>query len=257
MILALAQINSTIGDFRANREKITAFTRRAAECDADIVLFPELAVCGYPPMDLLDQSCFIEQNVQAVEVLKKELLPEIAAGIGFVNRSPYSHGKSLVNEYGIIQNGELIFEQHKTLLPTYDVFDEARNFEPARSWNVFELKPAAPLPALLGFAICEDVWRETDIPGTSYPIDPVQKLLDAGAEMICIPSASPFVAGKHIVRSALAQKISQRGNVPVVYINAVGANDQIIFDGRSFIVSKTGSVVGAKAFEEDLLIVSV
>jgi NAD+ synthase (glutamine-hydrolysing) len=266
MRISIAQINSTIGDFSGNRKKILEYSRRAVlEQKADMVLFPELAVCGYPPMDLLDQDHFVELNIRTVHMLQQEIPPDIAVGVGFVNRNPYSGGKSLVNEYGLILGGRLAFEQIKTLLPTYDVFDEARNFEPAREWSVFEYRGER-----IGFAICEDVWRETDIPGTSYIRDPVRELLAQGLSLLCVPSASPYVAGKLKLRRALAGRISYRGNVPLVYINAVGANDQILFDGRSFVMvpeDASGATAGnaaagelpspqvtAKTFAEDLLV---
>ncbi|GHT21364.1 NAD+ synthase [Planctomycetales bacterium] len=252
MKIALGQINSTIGAFEKNRQKIIDLTVQAKKQHADLVLFPELSVCGYPPMDLLDQDSFTEQNIRSIRILQQELPPDIAVGIGFVNRTPYAHGKSLVNEYGIIYNGKLVFEQNKTLLPTYDVFDEARNFEPAQNWNTFDFQGER-----IGIAICEDVWLATDIPGTSYRIDPVRKLLNDGATVLCVPSASPFTAGKHQVRLELAERIALRGNVSVVYVNAVGANDQIVFDGRSFVLRGNGTAVcGAKAFEEDLIVFS-
>jgi NAD+ synthase (glutamine-hydrolysing) len=254
-------MNSTIGDFNGNREKILSFVRRAADAGADLVLFPELVVCGYPPMDLLDQDRFVELNIRTVHILQRELPPGIAVGLGFVNRNTYSRGKNLVNEYGIILDKRLVFEQVKTLLPTYDVFDEARNFEAAQKWNVFEYKGER-----IGVAICEDVWRETDTPGTFYMKDPVRELLDQGISMLCVPSASPYVAGKLKVRQALAERIAMRGNIPLVYINAVGANDQIIFDGRSFVTVPAAGAetlasakdypvcLSAKAFEEDLVL---
>ncbi|MDR2534944.1 MAG: NAD+ synthase [Treponema sp.] len=255
MRISIGQINSAIGDFSGNKEKILAFSKKAVkEHQADMILFPELAVCGYPPMDLLDQDRFVEMNVRTLRRLQQELPGDIAVGLGFVNRNPYAHGKSLVNVYGVILKGALVFEQAKTLLPTYDVFDEARNFESAQEWNVFEWKDQR-----IGFAICEDVWRETVIPGTNYGKDPVRKLLDQGITLLCAPSASPYIAGKLNVRRALAQGISRRGNIPMVYINAVGANDSIIFDGRSFIIdpsppSKDPQIrLNAKAFEEDLV----
>ncbi|MDR1385452.1 MAG: NAD+ synthase [Planctomycetaceae bacterium] len=261
MRIALAQINSVIGGFNNNREKILSFVRQAEKEQANLILFPELAVCGYPPMDLLDQDCFVEMNIRTVHILQRELPRNIAVGLGFVNRNPYSRGKNLVNEYGILLDGQLVFEQFKTLLPTYDVFDEARNFEPARKWNVFEWKGER-----IGIAICEDVWRETDTPGTAYLRDPVRQLLNRGATLLCVPSASPFVAGKLAIRRNLAERIAHRGNVPTIYVNAVGANDSIIFDGRSFVVAPqrvtsqtTNSRVvslqcSAKPFEEDLVI---
>jgi NAD+ synthase (glutamine-hydrolysing) len=248
MKIALAQINVVIGGFETNRQKMIDCALKAKEQNADLVLFPELSVCGYPPMDLLDQDSFTEQNIRSVRILQQKLPPDIAAGVGFVNRTPYSHGKSLVNEYGIIHNNKLVFEQIKTLLPTYDVFDEARNFEPAQHWSVFEFQNER-----IGIAVCEDVWRETDVPGTAYRNDPPQILLDKGATILCVPSASPFVSGKHEVRLALARRIVRRGNVPIVYINAVGANDSIIFDGRSFVQTQT-ETVSAAAFQEDILI---
>jgi NAD+ synthase (glutamine-hydrolysing) len=259
MIIAIAQINSTIGDFTGNRDKIIDFTRMAAEKGADLVLFPELAVCGYPPMDLLDQDCFVEMNIRTVRMLQRGLPSGIAAGLGFVNRNPYSRGKNLVNMYGIIQDGKLAFEQIKTLLPTYDVFDEARNFEAAQKWSFFEWKGER-----IGVALCEDVWRETATPGTNYLKDPVKELLDLGISLLCVPSASPYVVGKLKIRLGLAERIAMRGNIPLVYINAVGANDSIIFDGRSFVVAPaSGDTAGrgdypvllsARAFEEDLVI---
>ena len=154
MKIATAQINSFIGDFSGNMKKIIDCAEKAAELGAELALFPELAVCGYPPMDLLDQDCFVEKNMASVRSLQQQLPKNIACGVGFVGRSPYTLGKTLVNSYGIIAEGRLAFEQIKTLLPTYDVFDEARNFESAREWNVFEWKGER-----VGVAICEDVWR--------------------------------------------------------------------------------------------------
>ncbi|MDR1506066.1 MAG: NAD+ synthase [Treponema sp.] len=262
MKTALAQINSVIGDFTANREKIITFSEKAREAGAELVLFPEMALCGYPPMDLLDQDRFVELNIQSLRILQRELPRGIACGIGYVNRNGRQSGKALVNAYGVILDGELVFEQIKTLLPTYDVFDEARNFEPAESWPVFEWKGER-----IGFAICEDVWRETETPGTRYVRDPVRSLMDKGITLLCVPSASPYYAGKLKTRQDLAARICRRGSMPLVYINAVGANDSIIFDGRSFVISpgkapaaavKAESSpavrITAKAFAEDLLL---
>ncbi|MDR0599138.1 MAG: NAD+ synthase [Treponema sp.] len=255
MIIALAQINSIIGDFAGNRKKIAAFARRAQEGGADLVLFPELALCGYPPMDLLDQDCFVELNIQSLRLLQREVPPGIACGVGYVNRNPRQSGKVLVNAYGFVLDGALVFEQVKTLLPTYDVFDEARNFEPAAAWPVFEWRGER-----IGAAICEDVWRETETPGTRYALDPARRLMDQGITLLCVPSASPYYAGKLRARLALAERLSRRGGVPLVYVNAVGANDSIIFDGRSFVMVPEGKAAplaggapAAKAFEEDLV----
>ncbi|MDR2600939.1 MAG: NAD+ synthase [Spirochaetaceae bacterium] len=256
MKIAVAQINSIVGDFSHNTEKIIEFTKKAEEAGCAAVFFPELAVCGYPPMDLLDQDVFTELNIRALRVLQKKLPHSIACAVGYVNRSRVLSGKSLVNAYGVIKDGALIFEQIKTLLPTYDVFDEARNFESASSWNVFEF-----CGERIGFAICEDAWRETETPGGKYAEDPVRRLMDQGITMLCVPSASPYYLQKHDARLRLASRIRRRGNVQFVYINAVGANDSIIFDGRSFVLSPSLNegaddcfLLNAAAFTEDLLI---
>jgi NAD+ synthase (glutamine-hydrolysing) len=248
MRVALAQINSTIGAFEKNCEKIAAFARRAHNEGAELVLFPELAVPGYPPMDLLDQDAFIEQNIRAARLLQRELPPEIACGIGYVNRNPRAAGKALVNAYAILHDGRLVFEQTKTLLPTYDVFDEARNFEPASSWEVFPWRGER-----IGIAICEDLWRETETPGTRYAEDPVRRLLDKGVTLLAAPSASPFYRGKYGERLALARRLAFRGGVPLLYVNAAGANDSLIFDGRSFCLD-AARLSRAAAFAEDLLV---
>ncbi|MDR1389021.1 MAG: NAD+ synthase [Treponema sp.] len=249
MIVAAGQINSTIGDFDGNRKKITAWAVRAKSDGADMVLFPELALCGYPPMDLLDQNCFVERNIQSLRLLQRELPGGIACGVGYVNRNIRQEGKALVNAYGFILDGELVFEQIKTLLPSYDVFDEARNFEAACAWPVFEYRGER-----IGVAICEDVWRETETPGTRYVLDPVRTLMDRGISLLCAPSASPCYAGKLAVRKNLAARLASRGNIPFVYINAVGANDSIIFDGQSFLCLPDGGIAAraGAAFEEDL-----
>jgi NAD+ synthase (glutamine-hydrolysing) len=199
-------------------------------------------------MDLLDQDCFVEQNIRSLRLLQRELPPGIAVGVGYVNRNPLPQGKALVNAFGVILNGELVFEQIKTLLPTYDVFDEARNFEPASRWPCFVYRGER-----IGVAICEDVWRETETPGTKYAEDPVRRLLDSGISLLVVPSASPYYAAKHQARLELAERIGRRGGIPLVYINAVGANDSIIFDGRSFFMDTGGNVKTAAAFVENII----
>lgn len=233
MKLAIAQIDSIVADFSANLEKICAFTNRAVqEYAPDLILFPELALCGYPPMDLLDQDSFTEENIRALRQLQRKLPGHIAVGVGYVDRNTAMNGKKLLNAYVILCDGKLIFQQDKTLLPTYDVFDEARYFEKAHKRSLFEFKNER-----IGIAICEDMWRETGGPDIRYAEDPVKELMDLGATMLCVPSASPYYANKHQLRLSLVERISRRGNLPILYINAVGANDSIIFDGRSFIAT--------------------
>ncbi|MDR2841632.1 MAG: NAD+ synthase [Spirochaetaceae bacterium] len=252
MKISIAQIDSVIGDFTGNADKIINFSRKAAENKAELVLFPELAICGYPPMDLLDQDIFVEKNIRTLRLLQQKLDHGIAVGVGYVNRNVQVQGKALVNAYGFILDGELVFEQTKTLLPTYDVFDEARNFEPAREWKIFPYKGER-----IGVAICEDVWRETETPGTKYCEDPVRRLLDRGASILAVPSASPFFSFKHKTRLKLTKRICERGGTSLIYINSVGANDSIIFDGRSFFMSPGGSLTQAAAFEEDIVTVEL
>lgn len=249
MKVAIVQMNSFIADFNGNMKKIIAYSEKAQALGAELALFPELSVCGYPPMDLLDYDYFVEKNIQTLRALQQNLPKDIACGVGFVGRSPYTMGKALVNSYGIIAQGKLVFEQVKTLLPTYDVFDEARNFESAREWNVFEWKDER-----IGVAICEDIWRETNIAGANYAHDPVKKLFDQGVSLLCVPSASPYVADKLSTRYDLARRISRQANIPFMYINAVGANDSIIFDGRSFALGTDGAMHQGAGFKEDLFL---
>ncbi len=263
MRIAIAQIDSIVGDFAGNADKIVRFAVRArAEQAADLVVFPELALCGYPPMDLLDQDSFAELSERSLRSLQARLPKDIAVGVGYVGRSTMASGKALVNSYALLLDGTVAFEQEKTLLPTYDVFDEARYFESARERRIFTWKGER-----IGIAICEDLWWETEnATGFRYAIDPVRELLDRGATIMLVPSASPFVRGKFEIRRKLAERVASRGGIPVIYANAVGANDSIVFDGRSFIVSPaSGSTAAdalgaaslravARGFEEDLLV---
>ncbi|GAB1484524.1 hypothetical protein MASR2M78_33420 [Treponema sp.] len=261
MKIALAQIDSIVGDFKGNADKIVSFTQRARdEESADLIVFPELALCGYPPLDLLDQASFVEGNLRALRSLQKRLPSGIAVGIGHVSLYSKTRGKPLSNTYSILIDTEVAFSQDKTLLPTYDVFDEARYFESAHERNAFNWKGER-----IGIAICEDLWRDTEpTPGSRYLVDPVRELFDKGISLLLVPSASPYTVGKLELRHKLAEKAASRGGVPVIYINSVGANDSLVFDGRSFVVSPTtdpgeaeylGDVptrIRALGFEEDL-----
>ena len=237
MKIAIAQINSTIGDFTGNRTKILEVTHDAREAGAEIVVFPEMSLCGYPPMDLVDQETFIDENLRSLRRLQQELPPAIAAVVGYVGRNHETGGKSLKNVASIIRDGTIQFHQEKRLLPTYDVFDEARYFEPgrtSRTWTNGDHQ--------IGIAICEDIWWESEPdPDRRYPVDPVRDLLDAGATIIVVPSASPYYVGKRKIRRKLLSSIGRTGNVPVVYVNAVGGNDSLIFDGASMITDSTGT----------------
>jgi len=254
MIVTLVQMNSVIGDFAGNARRIVELSNKAiAESAApgkpELLIFPELALCGYPPMDLLDQEAFVEGSLSALRLLQRELPKSAAVALGYVDRNRTGSGRALVNAFSVIADGKIVFTQEKTLLPTYDVFDEARYFEPARTRKVY-----TPSSGRIGFAICEDFWWEAPpSPSFKYAVDPVKDLLDANIDLLIVPSASPFVAGKLKTRLALARGRAKEGHIPVLYCNAVGANDSLVFDGRSFAVSPEGETVAMCGWEESFL----
>ena len=278
MLVALAQMNSVIGDFDGNRGRILEATRAmmrgslssgdavSEDIDGfrvhrlpgldprakpDLFVFPELALCGYPPMDLLDQEAFVEDSLASLRRLQRELPSGIALAVGYVDRNRSGKGRPLLNAVAVIKDGELLFSQAKTLLPTYDVFDEARYFEPATARKVFEFGGLK-----FGFPICEDIWwEEPPVPGLRYPVDPVQELLDAGADILVVPSASPFHSGKLEVRKRLSASAAREGGVPVLYCNTIGANDSLVFDGRSFVLDAEGRCRAQAGWEEEILLV--
>ncbi len=255
MNIALAQINSVIGDFDGNRKRIQSFVEEASSAPSvrrpDLVVFPELCLCGYPPLDLLEQESFVAGCLSALRLLQRSLPVDVAVAVGHVDKNRRGPGRSLVNAMTVIKDGRIVFSQAKTLLPTYDVFDEARYFEPARERKVFELAGEN-----IGFAICEDIWWEAP-PSRDfkYSIDPVKELLDAGADLLIVPSASPFVSGKMETRQRLAAKAAREGGIPVLYCNMTGANDSLIFDGRSFALDSSGRLRRMAGWGEELLVV--
>ena len=254
MKISLIQLNSKIGDFKGNADRVVAMVNRMLSMfpaleRVDLVVFPELCLCGYPPMDLLDQESFLLGSIAAIRMLQKMLPSDVAVGVGYVDRNRNGTGKSLVNAYSIIQDGKVVFTQAKTLLPTYDVFDEARYFEPAKERNLF-VQPWGKV----GFAICEDFWWEEPNASQEYAIDPVKELMDEGADIIVVTSASPFIAGKVETRIRLAEKAVRAGYIPVLYCNAVGANDSLVFDGRSFAMGEDASICGICGWAEEALI---
>lgn len=262
MLVGLAQVNTVIGDFEGNLAKMLDFAaaavgpagavaRSGPQGKVDLLVFPELALCGYPPMDLLDQDSFAEANLAALRRLQHGLPPELSVAVGYVDRNRAGRGKPLVNAVALLRGGELVFAQAKTLLPTYDVFDEARYFEPARERRVTEIAGRR-----VGFAICEDIWwRNPPMPGLRYEVDPVKELLDAGAEILVVPSASPFASGILEVRTGLARKAATEAGIPVLYCNLLGANDSLVFDGRSFAIGSDGKPAASSGWEEELLVV--
>ena len=250
MRIALAQINPTVGDLSGNSRKIIDFTRRAEEAGADLVVFPELCVTGYPPQDLLESAYFL----QAVSNTLDDIAAAIPAGLGvivgapLVNRDPV--GKRLYNTAMLYEAGIQKAVVRKQLLPTYDVFDENRYFEPADSCSIVEWRGLK-----LGLHICEDMWNnEEQARYYLYDENPIDALAHQGADLFINISASPFYAGKHDVRNRLIAENCQEHSIPFVYVNQVGANTELIFDGDSRVHDAAGHLVRcAKSFEEDLI----
>lgn len=254
MKIALAQINPTIGDFDQNRSIIRDSCIRARSLGAELIVFPELSLCGYPPMDLLDHETFVEESIRSLRHLQSEIPEEPAAVVGYVDVNQSGDGKGLQNAAAVIYDGRIIHRQAKRLLPTYDVFDEARYFEPADSSEVFAFGGT-----IFGIAICEDIWWETEREtGMKYPDDPVRDLVDRGAQIILAPSASPFHRSKLSIRHSLVQSIGRNNAVPAIYVNMTGANDSLIFDGFSFVCDAGGEIIHqSPGFQEDLAIVEL
>ncbi len=251
MRIALAQIDTTIADFIGNRNSVVEKTQEARTQGAEMVVFPELVVCGYPPLDLLTYPAFIKKNKDTIDWLCRELPSDIAVVVGYVDENSSKTGKAFYNDLAVIFGGKVIHRQAKTLLPTYDVFDEDRYFESAQDRHLLSFKGKK-----MGFAICEDIWAENvGDSNLTYHVDPVQELCSLGADIIITPSASPFYSGKTEIRRSLVKQISKDHDCITIYVNAVGANDSLVFDGNSIVSDRSGRIIGhAAEFKEDLLV---
>ncbi len=250
MKIALGQINPTIGDFTGNSKKIIESARQALARGAEMILFPELAVCGYPPRDLLEKPAFVERSQQVILEIA-QAVPQVTVVCGFVSPAKVETGKSVMNSAAVLRDGAVQFVQSKMLLPTYDVFDELRYFDPAKSQKLF---PAGGRQ--FAVTICEDAWNDKHFwHRRLYSVDPVDELLHAGGNFVINISASPFHLGKRELRRHMLETIARDNKVPVLFVNQVGGNDSLIFDGSSMVISPNGSIVTqAKSFEEDLVI---
>jgi NAD+ synthase/NAD+ synthase (glutamine-hydrolysing) len=252
MRVALAQINPTIGDFPENTARIVRAARDAAARGADVVVFPELALTGYPPRDLVEKPSFLDRSESELQRIAQETADlEINVICGFVARSQAETGKRALNSAAVIQGGKVVFRQSKMLLPTYDVFDEARYFRPAEHEELCSLGGRS-----VALTICEDAWNDRQFwKQRLYHRDPVEELFGAGAEALICINASPYHMGKREVRRGIYRAVAKRYGKPVVYVNQVGGNDQLVFDGSSFAMNGAGEILAsAKSFAEDLVI---
>ena len=252
MNIGLAQINSVIGDFPDNVKRILAAYRECLEAGAELVITPELALVGYPPRDLVFKSQFVPKCLQALDYLAGEIR-EVPLLVGYVDHHHPAHpGKPFRNAAAWLENGSIKHRIWKTLLPTYDVFDERRYFEPG---NLSE--PILWKNHRIGVTICEDIWTEDYLQRPFYDRDPVDELTAKGIDLLLNLSASPFHLGKPLLRRAMIGGIARKAKVPVVYCNAVGANDQLVFDGHSLVTDGNGRIITqAPGFLENCAVVN-
>lgn len=254
MRVALLQINPTAGDIQGNASLIVRGTRDAQSHGADLVVTPELALMGYLPRDLLMSEGFVRRGCEMLTRMAVDLKNAPPLLVGVATRNPSDMGRPLFNSAVLLKDGEVGQAFHKTLLPTYDVFDEDRYFEPASEPGILELKGRR-----LGISICEDVWNDRDFwQRRRYHHDPIETLAQNGAEAIVNLSASPFTVGKQPLREKMLAQMARKYGLPLAWVNQVGGNDDLIFDGRSGAFDAQGNITArAKGFSEDLVIVEL
>lgn len=250
MRIALAQINPTIGALKDNTEKVISYYKRAAESDADLVVFTELTLCGYPPKDLLFYRSFVDQERT---MIVEDILPQTAAaGPGILIGASHSMGNKLYNAALLLEKGEIKSVHLKTLLPNFDVFDEARYFTRCTERRL-ELLNGLPT----AITICEDIWNDREyFSDPLYDIDPLETLFAQGARLLLNLSASPYHLGKHRVREKMLPFLAKKYNAAIIYLNQVGGNDELVFDGSSLVYNNNGELTyRAAAFQEELFYV--
>lgn len=249
MKIALGQINTTVGDLPGNVDVMVRFTREAAAKGAELIVFPELSVTGYPPRDLVEKPSFLDRTERELQRLAAETatLP-LAVVSGYVGRSASQSGKRATNSAAVLRGGEIVFRQTKMLLPTYDVFDEGRYFLPADHQSLW---------GRTALTICEDAWNDKQFwERRLYQRDPVEDLARAGADLLVSINGSPYHMGKRELRRDVFAATAQRYKVPLVYVNQVGGDDQLVFDGSSFAMDAQGNVIAsAPSFAEALVLV--
>ena len=253
MKIGLLQLNSTIGAFASNGEKLAAAYAKAVARGAHFVVAPELFLCGYPPRDLLLREDFVAANLTALAEAARQV-GAVPLCVGYVEKNPNRPGRALSNSAAVLQNGKIIWRTAKSLLPTYDVFDEDRYFEAGKTVEPFVFQGRR-----MGITICEDIWNDEDFwPERLYRRDPVKELVAQGAEIILNLSASPWCDGKEQTRLEMLRRVARDEKVPLVQVNAVGANDELIFDGHSVALSALGEVMAiGRSFAEEVLVVDL
>jgi NAD+ synthetase len=250
MKIALVQTNPTIGDIAGNTAQVLAGLARAEDAGADLALFPEQTIIGYPAKDLLLRRDVIDANLAALDTIASQA-ERVAAVVGYAERNTRAFGRPLFNAAALVHQGQVLARWQKRLLPTYDVFDEVRYFEPGRTHVVTDFSGLK-----LGVTICEDMWSREEMLGQPlYAGDPIQDLVADGAEVVFNISASPYFLGKHKLRLDLMADHARRNRAAILFVNQVGGNDELLFDGSSSVVDGSGQLVGqARAFAEDLLL---
>jgi NAD+ synthase (glutamine-hydrolysing) len=251
MKIALAQINTTVGDINGNRDLVLQVMEKSRSSGADLVVFPELCLTGYPPRDLLGLHGFVESNRRALEEIAARCGP-MGAILGFVDRNSRKEGRDFCNSAAFLAEGKVQAVVYKTLLPTYDVFDEDRYFE---SSDRVQLVPFGN--RTLGISICEDAWNSEDFwPKPLYSTDPIRDQVEKGANLLINISASPYEMGKPRFRFQMLVDHVRKHHVPLIYVNLVGGNDDLLFDGNSLALGKNGNIIAqGRSFADDLLIV--
>lgn len=252
MRIALAQINNTVGDLEANAAKILDFAVRAEKTGAEVVVFPELALTGYPPRDLVEKHSFLDRTEIALQsVAEASGRLNVALIVGYVGRSPENSAIRAQNAAAVIDRGRIVQRQVKMLLPNYDVFDEARYFEPGTEQDLCQIHGKK-----LAIAICEDAWNDKQFwERRRYSRDPIEELAQKGAEIIISINASPWNIGKRKQRADIFRATARRFGLPLVYVHMVGGNDQLVFDGSSFALNGDGTLAAqACSFAEDLIV---
>ncbi len=256
MQIALGQINPTVGDLRGNCNKMIEFAAKAADRGAQIIVFPELSLNGYPPRDLVEKQTFIDRTQDELQRLAAETASmNLSLVCGYVGRAPDgTSARRITNSAAVLRSGKIAFRQDKMLLPTYDVFDEARWFVPAERELLCEIEGVTT-----ALTICEDAWNDKQFwERRYYRRDPVEELTGAGAKVLISINASPYDMQKRALRRSVFEATAKRHGVPLVYVNEVGGNDQLVFDGSSFAMDATGRVIAsAKSFAEDLVLVDI